>query len=322
MTDNSAAVSVKDLRKRYGGFFRGGVDALRGVSFDVPHGQIFGLLGPNGAGKTTIIKILLGIIRSSGGTASLLGHPAGNRKGRTRVGYLPENLQLPVHQTARTALEYFGRLSGMDHAKIKSRGSELLELVGLQGRQKESVKQFSKGMRQRLGLAQALLHDPDLLILDEPTDGLDPVGRSQVRDIMRQLSRDGKTVFLNSHLLQEVELVCDHVAILNRGELRYIGSVKDMSSVTDGATTELAIDVAATQPQINQALAGREFKAIVIPGESERYALRLKLKDQAEVDSVVDALRQQNVSITSLSRSKMSLEDFFLNVVSQTPYQA
>ena len=320
MPDSSVAVSVKDLRKRYGGFFKSTVDALQGVTFDVPKGQIFGLLGPNGAGKTTIIKILLGIIRSSGGSASLLGHPAGDRLGRKRVGYLPENLQLAPHQNARTALEYFGRLSGMDYATIKSRGDELLEQVGLHGRKKESVKQFSKGMRQRLGLAQALLHDPELLILDEPTEGLDPVGRSQVRDIMRELSRQGRTVFLNSHLLQEVELVCDHVAILTKGELKYVGSVEELASVTN--QSELTIEVTGSGEVLKNALQEWTFSLNLIPGSTERYTIRLKVNDQPDVDRVVDSLRQQNVSINSLSRGKVSLEDFFLNVVNQTPYQA
>jgi len=321
MQDSSVAVSVEDLRKRYGGFLKSSVDALRGVTFEVPKGQIFGLLGPNGAGKTTIIKILLGIIRSSGGSASLLGHPAGDRLGRKQVGYLPENLQLSAHQNARTALEYFGRLSGMDYATIKSRGDELLERVGLAGRKKESVKQYSKGMRQRLGLAQALLHDPELLILDEPTDGLDPVGRSQVRDIMRELSREGRTVFLNSHLLQEVELVCDHVAILTRGELKYVGGVEELASVT--SKSELKIDVASTSEEmLRQILQHWEFTCHPIPGSGEAIAIKVKVGSQTEVDQIIDLLRQQNVSINALSRGKITLEDFFLNVVSQTPYQA
>lgn len=319
MKDSSAAVHVIGLRKRYGGLFKRRVDALRGVSFDVPKGQIFGLLGPNGAGKTTIIKVLLGIVRATAGSATLLGHPAGDRLGRKQVGYLPENLQVPNHQTARTALEYYGRLSGMDHLDIKRRGAELLEQVGLHERSKESVKQYSKGMRQRLGLAQALLHDPELLILDEPTDGLDPVGRSQVRDIMRQLSDDGRTVFVNSHLLQEVELVCDNVAILNRGELKYIGSVEEFTSAAEDS--ELELELLASEERIRGALGGTGCQAVG-DGSPDLTCVHINVKGQAEIDKVIDSLRKADISILSLSRRKKTLEDFFLDVVQQNPYKA
>lgn len=322
MIDSSIAVRVDGLKKRYrSGVFGRGVEALRGVTFEVPKGQVFGLLGPNGAGKTTIIKVLLGIVRATGGTAMMLGHRAGKRVGRHRVGYLPENLILPKHQNARTALEYFGRLSGMDHSEIKTRGEELLEKVGLKSRQTESVKQFSKGMRQRLGLAQALLHDPELLILDEPTDGLDPVGRSQVRDILRELGDRGRTVFVNSHLLQEVELVCDSVAILNKGELKFIGSAEEFSA--DESSIELDLELLAESEQISHSLpfaVGAEF-ANLEPG---RTKVSLKVKDQNEINAIVDALRKHDIDIVGLSRRKKTLEDFFLDVVNQNQkaYQA
>lgn len=322
MSDSVVAVHVDGLRKRYsGGFFGKSVDALRGVSFEVPKGEIFGLLGPNGAGKTTIIKILLGIVRATGGSASLLGHAAGKRIGRHRVGYLPENLQVPRHQNARTALEYFGRLSGMDHSEIRSRGAELLDKVGLKARQTESVKQFSKGMRQRLGLAQALLHDPELLILDEPTDGLDPVGRSQVRDILRELSDQGRTVFVNSHLLQEVELVCDRVAILNQGELKYIGGAEEFSSVANESATQLDLEVLGGENVVAECL--RTFQDAEFSGsETGRTRVSLNVKDQDEINAIVDALRQQGIGIVALSRRRKTLEDFFLDVVNQKAYQA
>lgn len=321
MSDSSVAVRVHDLRKRYGGFFGRRVDALRGVSFEVPKGQVFGLLGPNGAGKTTIIKILLGIVRASGGSATLLGHPAGQRSGRRNVGYLPENLVLPRHQNARTALEYFGRLSGMDHDRIRTRGGELLEKVGLNQRQKESVKQYSKGMRQRLGLAQALLHDPELLILDEPTDGLDPVGRSQVRDIMRELSAEGRTVFVNSHLLQEVELVCDQVAILNHGQLKHIGSVEQLASVADDKSTELDLELLTDDATARGLLSAHQITTISEPAGG-RIDVRLIVRDQQEINSVIDSLRHNDISIVALSKRKKTLEDFFLDVVNQEAYQA
>lgn len=318
MSNAAVSIQVNDLRKRYAsGWFGRRVDALRGVSFEVPKGQVFGLLGPNGAGKTTIIKVLLGIVRATGGTATLLGHPAGNRLGRRLVGYLPENLQLPRHQNAVTALEFYGRLSGMDKATIRRRGGELLERVGLAERKKESVKQYSKGMRQRLGLAQALLHDPELLILDEPTDGLDPVGRSQVRELLLQLGAEGRTVFLNSHLLQEVEMVCDHVAILSRGELKYAGPISDFSSV-EGA--ELDIVIVGSHVELEEKLSAHTLvRTDAI--SSGRMQLTMRVKDQDETNRVVDLLRTNNVSIEAIAPRKRKLEDLFLDVV-RGPYQA
>src|SRR5687768_3655713 len=200
------AIEVDTLKKTYrdGLFGSRSIEALRGISFRVERGEIFALLGPNGAGKTTFIKILLGIVRKSGGSAQMLGHPAGDRRSRKHIGYLPENLRLPRHLTANTALELCGNLSGLSTREVHERRGKLLELVGLADRAGDSVKKYSKGMLQRLGLAQSLLHDPDLLIFDEPTDGLDPVARAQVRAVLLDLKSKGKTIFLNSHILQEV----------------------------------------------------------------------------------------------------------------------
>ncbi len=220
------AVWVRDLEKTYrdGWFSRDDVRALAGVSFRVARGEIFGLLGPNGAGKTTLIKILLGIVQRTGGEASLLGGAAGDRRSRRRVGYLPENNRVPRHHTGFTALEYFGGLSGLSPREVRRRRGDLLKLVGLENWGDVGVRKYSKGMQQRLGLAQALLHDPELLILDEPTDGVDPVGRSEMRSLLVELKQAGKTIFLNSHHLQEIELVCDRVVILQRGLVRREGA--------------------------------------------------------------------------------------------------
>ena len=318
MSVPTVPIQVQGLEKRYAsGWFGRRVHALQGVTFEVPQGQVFGLLGPNGAGKTTIIKILLGIVRATSGSATLLGHPAGRRRGRARVGYLPENLQLPRHQNALTALQFYGRLSGMDHSTIKRRGGELLERVGLAARKKESVKQYSKGMRQRLGLAQALLHDPELLILDEPTDGLDPVGRSQVRELLLELGREGRTVFLNSHLLQEVEMVCDHVAILSRGELKYVGAISEFSSDQD---TELGVVVVDQDTNWQSTFSGHTLvRSDKIA--NARTELSFQVRDQGETNRIIDLLRQNEISIESVVPRKHSLEDLFLNVI-QGPYQA
>ncbi len=249
---SAAVIEVEGLRKTYreGWIRRRSLEVLKGLSFTVGAGEIFGLLGPNGAGKTTFIKILLGIVRASGGRATLLGHAAGSRRGRSQVGYLPENLRIARHHTGHTALDYYGWLSGLPLSVIRARSPELLQLVGLAQRAGDPVSKYSKGMLQRLGLAQALLHDPQLVILDEPTDGLDPVGRSHVRNVLQQLKQRGKTVFVNSHILQEVEVICDRVAILDKGLLRYVGPVHEaaLRIATGEAVTEASQRGAGTAP--------------------------------------------------------------------------
>ncbi|MDA1051082.1 MAG: ABC transporter ATP-binding protein [Planctomycetota bacterium] len=311
-----AAIEVRDLTKSYrNGLLRRRFEALRGVSLRVERGEIFGLLGPNGAGKTTLIKVLLGIVRRSGGSASLLGRAAGDRLGRMKVGYLPENLRIANHHTALTALEYYGKLSGLSWQEIKSERFRLLESVGLADRTRESVKKFSKGMLQRLGLAQALLHDPELLILDEPTDGLDPVGRSHVRNVLMRLKAQGKTIFLNSHLLQEVELICDRVAILDRGLVKVAGNVHELAGEqTEGVELELV--VAASDDVVRASLGARDV-ASCHPNRDGTVRVVLQLADQAAVDQCIDDLRSSGVSIVGLSRRRVTLEDAFLKLFAE-----
>ena len=234
--DQRPAIEADNLQKVYrnGLLFRKSHAALKGVGFQVEQGEIFGLLGPNGAGKTTFVKVLLGIIRQTGGTASILGRQVGTRRSRSEVGYLPEALRIRRHHTAISAMRYYGQLSGLSVSNIRSREMNLLESVGLADRAKEGVARFSKGMLQRLGLAQALLSEPKILMLDEPTDGLDPRARADMRATMIRLRDEGKTIFLNSHILQEVELVCDRVAILDKGELKYCGPVADVGKKLGG----------------------------------------------------------------------------------------
>ena len=209
-----AVIETKDLRKTYGR-----IEALKGVSLRVEKGQIYGLLGQNGAGKTTLIKVLLGIVQLSQGEAELLGMPAGDVNARRKVGYLPEDHAFPGYHTAYSLMDFYGSLYGVPAAERKRRIPETLEQVGIAGRMHYKIKTYSKGMKQRLGIAQALMHNPDLIILDEPTDGVDPMGRREIRDLMNELKEQGHTIFLNSHLLGEVELICDRVAILQQGKL-------------------------------------------------------------------------------------------------------
>ena len=306
------AISVKNVSKTFAkSVFGGSLRALHDVSFNVPRGQIFGLLGPNGAGKTTLIKILLGIIRRSAGEARLLGLTAGDRRSRRRVGYLPEQLKLPRHQTARTALEYYGRLSGMSHRDIRQRRDGILKMVGLDGRDRESVRRFSKGMQQRLGLAQALLHQPEVLILDEPTDGLDPVGRSQVRTVLQKLRDEGQTVFINSHLLQEVELVCDRVAILDKGQLRFVGTIEEL---TPDKETAIELELLGKESDVLSALEG--MSAEVLESSSPSVVrLTIPVVDSSQVDAIVDRLRSRQISIQKMNPKRVTLEDAFLSLI-------
>ncbi|MCA9214882.1 MAG: ABC transporter ATP-binding protein [Planctomycetales bacterium] len=312
-TDSEYVISVRNVSKRFKTkVFGGHIHALKGVSLDVKPGTIFGLLGPNGAGKTTLVKILLGIIRHSDGEAKLLGLKPGDKRSRRKVGYLPEQLKLPPHQTALTALEYYGRLSGMSHSEIRARRGEVIDLVELTGRDKESVKRFSKGMQQRLGLAQALLHNPEVLFLDEPTDGLDPVGRSQVRTIMKRLKEQGRTVFVNSHLLQEVELVCDEVAILDKGSLKYVG-VLDALTPSDDTT----IVVRLTGKAEDMETAATHIDGAVVTTSQTGSVLTAPSSSQSDTDRIVDTLRQNNLGIVQLIRQRRTLEDAFLDLISQ-----
>ena len=312
----NAAIEVEALGKVYrdGRFFGKSFSALTDVTFEVRRGEIFGLLGPNGAGKTTFIKILLGIIGKTSGQAWMLGHNAGSRAGRQQVGYLPEQLRIPQHMTGYTALEYYGNLSGVSTSVIRKKRPELLKLVGLFERGGDPVKKYSKGMRQRLGLAQALLHDPKLLVLDEPTDGLDPGARAEMRQIIRRLCDDGVTIFLNSHILQEVELICGRVAILHKGELRYCGSVSEIGdfvrSSSGASELQVEIVVAASEDELKKPTEGW---GVTLLRRADRCVIAVE--SQSEVDRVVDLLRENKFSIAEIRRRETTLEAAFLKIV-------
>jgi ABC-2 type transport system ATP-binding protein len=325
------AIETRDLCKTYveGLLRRKRQQALKGVSLRVERGEIFGLLGGNGAGKTTFIKTLLGIVRKSGGEAALLGFPAGDRRGRKLVGYLPENLRMPRHLTGFTALEYYGNLSNVPTSVVRHRRGPLLEKVGLADRARDPVRTYSKGMLQRLGLAQAMLHDPELFILDEPTDGLDPLARSQVRSYLTELKGQGKTIFLNSHILQEVELVCDRVAILDKGVLRRVAHVAELTSDRGGLASvggnghpraqeelELHLDLTGPEPAIRQTLGNLPISSWQ-PFSPTDFRIITRMPNQVSVDSLIDRLRAAGVSIVGLTRRRVSLEDAYLEIVAE-----
>lgn len=237
LADVPAVIETYDLGKTYrtGFWLNQRITSLQGCSLAIRQGETFGLLGPNGAGKTTLLKTLLGIIRPTAGTARLLGHPVGDRAIKQRVGYLPENPYFYDFLTGWEFLQYTAGLFGLSAAARQRRIVELLDLVGLPqvAAKKKQLRQYSKGMLQRIGIAQALINDPDLVFLDEPMSGLDPTGRFQVREIILALKREGKTIFFNSHILSDVEVICDRIAILDQGELICVGNLDELLGTAD-----------------------------------------------------------------------------------------
>jgi ABC-2 type transport system ATP-binding protein len=229
------------------------------------------------------------------------------------VGYLPENHRIPRHHTGHSALLFFGSLSGLSRPEIRRRSGTLLDSVGLAAWGNTSVRKYSKGMLQRLGLAQALLHDPQLLILDEPTDGVDPVGRSEMRVLLQRLKVEGKTIFINSHLLQEVELVCDRVAILDHGQVLHQGPI---AALTQRADAEVRLVVAAGDVSVHDALAGLGAAQVLGLG-GDRFEVRLQGVDQTTIDAAVDRLRACSMSLLSMSRSRQTLEEAFLDILNR-----
>jgi ABC-2 type transport system ATP-binding protein len=310
----TAAISVSDLSKTYGAGLFGGaaVQALDAVSLTVPKGEIFGLLGPNGAGKTTLIKILLGLVHATDGQAHLLGQPVQRPATRRRVGYLPETHRFPGFLTAGQTLQIYARLADVPDPPRRSRISDLLAHVGLGEHRDAKVKTFSKGMLQRLGIAQALLSDPDLLFLDEPTSGVDPVGRRAIRDLVLELRDSGATIFLNSHLLSEVEKVCSQIAILRDGAVVREGTIQELTAVErvydlvstpipDALRQELPLDPSPEDAPTDPAL--RQY--------------RVRAEDRAALNALLDRLRGADVQVDSLVPLRRSLEDYFIDVVDE-----
>jgi len=229
MNDRAPILEVKDLAKTFRiGFFRKKVEALRGVSFDVGEGEIFGLLGPNGAGKTTCLKLLMGLIAADRGSFRIGGVDGRKPKARQSVGFLPENPYFHEYLSPRELLEFYGKLCGLDRKTIAKRRDELIDQVGLSDAARRPLRKFSKGMLQRIGLAQALIAEPRLLVLDEPMSGLDPIGRKLVSDLMQELNSKGTTIVFASHILSDVERLCDRVVILNKGKKVAEGTLEEL----------------------------------------------------------------------------------------------
>lgn len=255
--EHDQVVEVNGLRKTFRDFWgRARVEALRGISLGIRKGEIFGLLGPNGSGKSTTIKILLGLLHASGGSVKVLGMPPRSVKAKEGIGYLPEETYVYSYLTPRETLTFYGSLFGLDAGTVKERTIELLRMVGLDHAADRQVGEFSKGMARRTGLAQALINDPQLIILDEPTSGLDPVGCRQVKDLMLDLAANGKTILLSSHLLADVEDVCDRIAILYNGEIRAEGKVDSLLRKMESITLTMPAPEPGRQAELRRVLAG------------------------------------------------------------------
>jgi ABC-2 type transport system ATP-binding protein len=278
----------------------------------VEPGQLFGLLGPNGAGKTTAVKILLGLTHATSGEARLLGLPVSDPESRRRAGYLPEGHRYPGYLTARQTLSVFGKMSGVDEATLRARIPGLLARVKLSEWADVKVKRFSKGMTQRLGLAAALVHDPLVLLLDEPTDGVDPVGRREIRDLLRAEAARGRAVLLNSHLLSEIELTCDRVAVLRNGTLAAEGTVEGLTKKNEGKGASKGYRMVAT-PLTEELVADLREKGA--SPERVNGHLRVLARDAEHLNALIDAARARGALLTEIAPEKATLEDVFVDLV-------
>ena len=295
-----AVIQLQDVEKVY----RGKVHALRGVTIEVMDGEIFGLLGPNGAGKSTLVKILMTVIHASKVSGTMLGNPIGNRKTLKNVGYLPEHHRFPYYLTGKQVLHHYGALCKVGRKERNSRSSSLLTRLGLAGWENKKVNTYSKGMLQRLGIAQALMNNPALLILDEPTDGVDPVGRREIRDLLAELREEGRAVFLNSHLLSELEMVCDRVAIMVKGRVTMQGTIQSLT--VDSQRYEIKID--------GEMPAWAKEHCSEVNGNM----LVCKGNDPNIVQPILDRLRSENITIVSVKPVRENLEDLFMRAVDNT----
>lgn len=309
------AIDLRDAAKTYKSF-RGSIDALRGVSLNVHRGEVFGLLGPNGAGKSTLVKILMTVIAPTRAMGTMLGMPIGHKPTLSRVGYLPEHHRFPEYLTAAQVLDFFGAMSGVDRATRRQRGPALLNMVGLGSVGSRTVRQFSKGMRQRLGLAQALINDPDVLLLDEPTDGVDPEGRRDIRMLLLELKRKGKAVLVNSHILAELELIVDRAAIIYAGQLHDEGTIESLTRYGQryevDARPPTGADITQLISHFPPALA---ITASAAPRSTGEIMLQIDSTDPADIQPVLDRLRAANWQVTRVQMIRPSLEDAFIRTV-------
>lgn len=305
----AAAIEIQNLTKKYRNIVGGGTfTAVNDLSLTVETGQIFGFLGPNGAGKTTTIKMLLGLIFPSSGRASLLGKPIGDISVKYDIAYLPESPYFYDYMTGPELLDFYGRLFGLSATVRKERIAGLIEEVGLAHATGRTLRQYSKGMLQRIGIAQSLINDPKLLFFDEPTSGLDPVAHIDIRNLILRLKEQGKTLFISSHQLSDVEMVCDRVAIIHKGVLRTTGHVADLLTGSQVRIVSLGL----------KGDAARQAMALADKADDEDGQMTLWSDSDDKVNQLVDVIRGAGARIVSLTPERRSLEDLFIETVRET----
>jgi ABC-2 type transport system ATP-binding protein len=304
-----AAIEILDLEKSYSvGFWRKRPKlALRPLRLTIEEGEVFGYLGPNGAGKTTTLKLLMGLVFPTAGSARILGMDMDDPRVKSQIGFLPEQPYFYDHLSARELLNYYGQLSGMPSKGRSARVEKMLARVGLTDSAGVQLRKFSKGMLQRVGLAQAVLHNPKLVFLDEPMSGLDPMGRREVRDLIQELRHEGKTVFFSTHILSDAEALCDRVGIINQGELRGVGAVADLTSQTKGKVEIIfyaqGIPSALTSLGAEARISGDMVNA-VLPEERQ--------------DAALEVLRNERLKLISLTPVRSSLEEYYIQKLQPT----
>ena len=299
--ESELAIDSHELRKLFGDNI-----AVKSLTLQVKRGEVFGFLGPNGAGKTTSIKMMLSLISPTSGDARLLGAALGDRAARSRIGFLPEHFRFHDWLSGDEFLNLHGQLYGMPSSELKGRIAELLDLVGLTPYRGKQLKTYSKGMLQRIGLAQALLNQPDLVFLDEPTSGLDPVGRRLVRDIIRDLRQRGTCVFLNSHLLSEIEITCDRVGFIKHGEVIRVVELKSLENVHSSVT----IRATGMTPEIIAGLSrwGQDIR-------TDGNHLTLAISNEGALPEITRYLASQNIDVYAITPERISLEEMFIETV-------
>ncbi|MCS6285855.1 MAG: ABC transporter ATP-binding protein [Nitrospira sp.] len=311
-------VQIENIRKVFRvGFWGRRVTAVDQLSLDVRRGEVFGFLGPNGAGKTTTIKMLMGLIYPTSGQARIFGHPVGDPAAKAKLGFLPESPYFYDYLTSREFLNFYGHLFGLWGGSLDKRVDELLELVGMSHAKELQLRKFSKGMLQRVGIAQALINDPELVVLDEPMSGLDPIGRKEVRDLIFRLKESGKTVMFSSHILHDAELLCDRVAMIMKGRLVACGQVSEL--IEQGTTHEVEMVIDRLSLEGLEHLRVLATKVMV---NGER--VMVVLGSQRQVDEALDVIRAAHAKLVSLTPHKASLEDLFIREAKgmQSPVEA
>jgi ABC-2 type transport system ATP-binding protein len=310
MSERAEVVRVEGVTKDFRpGFGLRVKRVLHGISFRVREGEIFGFVGPNGAGKTTTLKVLMGLIRPSAGRASILGRDVAETEARRNVGFLPENPYFYDHLSGREILHFYAKVSGVAARERARRVDLLLDWVGLAYAADTRIRTYSKGMQQRVGIAQALVHDPKVVFLDEPMSGLDPIGRKEIRDLILRLRTEGKTVFMNTHILTDVEMLCDRVAILVDGRIRYEGAPHEFLEGSERETDIVATRIGA------EIAAALEERGARLRGQGDRVEVRVSEKSVQEVLALLLGSRAEVLSVTP---HRASLEQIFLSAVEES----